>query len=100
MFTQPVLTAGSTIVKAVDVTELRTAVNAVRTLAGTGPFGFTDPTLSGIPIKAIHLTQLRNQLDAARSSLTLSQAIYSTPAVSAGGVVRKANIDDLRIGVR
>src|SRR5688572_3430762 len=36
IFTDPTLTAGSTAVKAVHFTELRTAVNAVRTLAGLG----------------------------------------------------------------
>jgi hypothetical protein len=101
MFTDPTIIAGSTIVKAAHITELRTAVNAVRTLAGIGAVSFTDPALTAgsTPVKAVHLTQLRSALDAARSSLLLSAATYSAPAVS-GGAVTKVNIDDLRNGVK
>jgi hypothetical protein len=48
-----------TVIKAVHLTELRTAVNAVRTAAGLSPATFTDATPGGILIKAIHIQELR-----------------------------------------
>src|SRR5258708_10910768 len=75
MFTAPNL-AGLT-VQATHLDELRTAVDAVRVLAGTGSGGYTDAMLPGIPIKTIHLTQLRTALDTARNALGLSTGGYS-----------------------
>jgi len=104
IFTDATLTPGSTIVKAVHFTELRTAVNAVRALAGlTPPFSFTDATLTpgSTTVKAVHLTQLRTALDAARSSLLLPAISYTTPTITAGTTVISAvDINDLRTGVK
>jgi hypothetical protein len=102
LFTDPTLTAESTIVKAVHFTQLRTAVNATRSLAaGMSAFSFTDATLTpGVTtVRAIHLTELRTKLDEARSSLLLHPITYTYPG-TAGTVIRAADIDDLRNGVK
>jgi subtilisin-like proprotein convertase family protein len=59
-WTNPILTPGSTIVGAVHITEMRTALSAVYVAAGSAPPAYTDPSLtSGLPIRAVHVTQLR-----------------------------------------
>ncbi|HKO55110.1 MAG TPA: M12 family metallo-peptidase [Thermoanaerobaculia bacterium] len=102
VFTDPTLVPLSTAVKAAHVNELRTAVNAVRTLAGQPAFPFTDPGLAaGATVSRLHIADLRTALDAARSTLGLSAVSYDDPTVTAGAtVVRAVHVDDLRNGVR
>ena len=61
IFTDPTLVTNTTVVKAAHFTELRTAVDAVRTLAGQGGGSYTDLNLiAGVTVvKALHLTDLR-----------------------------------------
>jgi hypothetical protein len=101
-FTDDPLTPG-TVVKAAHTNQLRTAVNAVRTLAGLGPFGFTDGTLlSGATfVRAVHVNELRAKLNEARARLRLAPLSYADASISAGStVIRAAHFNDLRDGVR
>lgn len=93
-FTDDPLVPFATIVKAAHVTELRGAVNAVRTLAGLLPASFSDPSLAGLPIRAAHITELRNALAPARA--LLEQPPLSFGALSA---VRATDVTTLRDGV-
>ena len=61
IFTEDPLVAGVS-VKAVHLAQLRTAINAVRSLAGLAPAGVTDAAVAGISIKAVHVTELRTAL--------------------------------------
>ena len=58
------LAPGTTVIKAVHVTELRAAVNTQRSRVGLGPFPYTDPTLGqgSTPVKMVHLTELRTAI--------------------------------------
>jgi hypothetical protein len=97
LFTDNLLSA----IRAVHWTELRTAVNAVRTAAGMESFPFTNPSLAGAPVRAVHLTELRSALTAARAALTLPTIAYSDPMVTAGStVVRAVHLQELRTAVR
>jgi hypothetical protein len=99
-FTDDPLVAQSTVVKAEHITQLRTAVNAVRALAGLGSVSFTDPTLSSaIFIKAAHVTDLRVALDPARAGLGLPTMSY-TDSPLAGVAVKATHLQELRSGVR
>ena len=80
-------------VKAVHVTQLRTAVNAVRALAGLDPAVFTDGAPAGLRVKAIHITELRTAIDEARAALSLSTGGF-TDAVPA--VIRAVHVIELR----
>jgi uncharacterized repeat protein (TIGR01451 family) len=101
VFTDDPLVPGATRLKTVHVSELRTAINAVRVLAGLGATTFTDPNLiAGSPMKALHLTQLRAALDAARSALGLTPMVYTDPNLAAGMVVKATHIRELRSGVQ
>jgi len=99
IFTDDPLTAGTTVVKADHVSQLRAAVNAVRVLAGLGAFSFADPTLTRgtTPVRAVHLTELRGRLDEARSALKLAAVSYTDPTVNAGStLVKAAHFAELR----
>lgn len=102
IFTDPTLTPGTTAVKAIHIGELRTAVNAVRTLAGLGSAAVTDSTLSSsVAIKGVHVTELRTALDTARSTLSLPAISYTDPTITPGTTItRAAHINQLRQGVQ
>lgn len=103
IFTDPTITPGSTTVKAAHFTELRTAVNAVRTLAGLGAFAFTDPALTpgATTIMATHVTDLRTALGSARALLPLPVLPYTNPSITAGtSMISAADLNDLRAGVQ
>jgi hypothetical protein len=97
-FADSPLNAG-TRVQAVHVTQLRTAVNAMRRAAVLGDQIFTDTT--PVQIKALHITQLRTALDEARSKLGLPPAAYTDSTLTSGVTTLKAaHITDLRNGVK
>lgn len=101
-FTDPSLTARSTKIKAAHVRELRTAVNAVRFLAGLSASTFTDPTLStSVTMKAMHINELRTSLTQARAILGLRSLTFIDPTLtSRSSVISAAHIVQLRDGVR
>lgn len=99
MFTDSPLAAGTTIVKAGHLAEIRTAVDAVRALAGKAAGAYTDPATAGIVIKAIHVTELRSTLDDALSVLGLSTGGY-TIAVLTGIPVKGVHFQEFRDRVR
>ncbi len=92
------LTAG-TLVKAVHLSQLRTAVNAVRLLAGLTPGSFTGAAASGTLIGAIHITELRASLDAARGTLGLSTGGYTNPSLI-GVAIKAIHSQELRDRVK
>jgi hypothetical protein len=100
-FTDPTLTSGASAIKAVHITQLRTAVNLVRALGGLGAATFTDPVLStSTQIKRVHLTQLRSELDTMRSTLGVSALTYTDSTITAGVTgVKGVHIRELREGV-
>lgn len=102
IFTDDPLVGGTTAVKAVHVTELRTAINAVRTLAALGAGTFTDATLIAdvTAVKAVHMTDLRTAINAARSTLTLSALSYVDSITSAVTGIKASHVTELRNGVK
>ena len=96
VFTDEPLVAGATIIKALHLTELRTAVNQARARAGLGAASWTDSQLVGTVIKAVHITELRTRLDEARLLLGLSPASYTDPGLTAGYTVKAVNVQELR----
>jgi len=89
--------------KAVHVTQLRTAVNAMRAAANLGAQSFTDPGLaSGGVIKALHQNELRTALNQARTAIGLSAIVYTDPPTVTGGTtpIKAAHITNLRDGVK
>jgi Dual-action HEIGH metallo-peptidase len=102
IFTDDPLVGGTTLVKSVHISELRTAVNAVRTLAGIGAGSYTDPTLTAgvTPVKAAHINDLRANLDAARSALALSALSYGETVTGGTTTFKATHVSELRNGVK
>lgn len=97
VFTNDPLVAGSTLIQRTHLIELRTAVNAVRTLAGIGTTTFTDSVVTAgtTTIAAIHVTELRTALTAALGHLALPAPTFS-PGVAPGSAVAQTHLQELR----
>jgi photosystem II stability/assembly factor-like uncharacterized protein len=103
IFTDPTLTAATTKVKLAHFNELRTAVNAVRTLAGlVEPMTFTAPLpASLVTVRGQHVMDLRGALDAARLLIPLSTLTYTDPTITADTTkVKAAHLTEARNGVK
>ena len=103
-FTDATLTAHVTEIKAVHFTDLRAAINTLRShYPGLQAFAWTDPILKPeeTPVKRAHLIELRTALDQAYAKATKTHAAYTDPAIVAGQTVIKANhLSELRTFVR
>jgi hypothetical protein len=103
IFTDPTLTTNVTLVKLAHFTELLTAVNAVRALAGgLTAIAFTAPApTTSVTVQRQHLLDLRTGLDAARNVLALNAPAYADSSLTAGSTtIKAAHITDLRNGVQ
>jgi hypothetical protein len=97
VFTDDPLIALTTKVKAVHLTELRTAINAMRVAAGLATLG-SDPTIAiGSAIQAQHITALRTALNAARAAADLPALTYTDPAPA---LIKAIHVQQLRNGVK
>ena len=86
------------VVKAVHLTELRIAVNAMRAAAGLSAFTFTG---SSTVISRVHVTELRQALDAARTVIGVAALTYNDPTITAGTTkVKAAHWSELRLGTQ
>ena len=88
-------------VRRVHITELRTAVNAVRSLAGLSGGTWTNPTLISFvsPICADDVRDLRTQLDQALTALGIQTSAYDDPVLLTGAngtLIKKIHITQLR----
>ena len=80
-------------VKAVHITELRTAVNSFRTAAGLAPATWTDASLTGVRVKATHIAELRTALTPALTAFGRT-ATYTGATVT--GNIRAVLVQELR----
>jgi hypothetical protein len=99
LFTDDPLVVSATKVKAVHLTELRQAANAMRATAGLGATTFTDavPTV----VKAVHIQELRNAIAPARAALGLPVVVYTDPTPVGGTtLVKAAHLTQLRSSVK
>jgi hypothetical protein len=102
VFTDNPTVAGTTIIKADHLTQLRTAVNAILTLAGPGAASYTDPTITPgtTLVRQLHITELRSNLDNARSLLGLAALTYTDPTITLSTTIKSAHVEELRNGVK
>jgi hypothetical protein len=101
-FTDDPLVAGSTVVKAIHITELRTRIDQVRANVGLSPFVYTDPTLTvgTTVVKAVHVTQLRQALTEAYVAAGLPAPSFANPITAGVTVVLAQHITELRSAVQ
>ncbi len=98
-FTDDPLVVGSTEIKAVHITQLRQAVDAMRACANLTPFSWTDTNLSGVEVKALHVQQLRDNLDQALNAFGITPSAYTDLPLN-GIEIKKLHLDQLRQRVR
>jgi WD40 repeat protein len=80
--------------------EVRTCVAALRQAGGLGSPVFTDPALSGdMMIKALHLREVRDQMDEARAALGIPPVLLTEVLLEGGSTaIKAAHVQDLRGG--
>ena len=101
-FTDPLLTAGKTPIKAAHMTELRTRANAVRAGCGLAAATWTDPVLTAgvTPIKAAHMTELRTAVTEAYAACAQTAPVWTDPVLTAGTTpIKAAHMLELREAV-
>ncbi len=74
-------------------------MNAVRATAGLGAATWTDASAQGVAIKAVHLQELRTNVDQALSTLGFATQPYTDPNLIGIGV-KKTHIEELRQRVK
>ena len=96
IFTDPMLIEGAVPIKAVHLTELRSAVDAVRALAGSAPGMYTDANIvAGVtPVKAVHFNELITALYEAFATLQVGEG--RTSPASVGGIIYTIQVAGLR----
>jgi hypothetical protein len=96
VYTDAALVAESSEIRGVHFTDLRTAVNAVRTLAGLGEISFTAPAVgAGVTVRRAHLLDLRNGLTPALTALGGSASFTDTITAQSTGI-KRIHIQELR----
>ena len=89
------------VIRALHITQLRQAANAIRTTAALGAFPFTDAVVPGTIVKAVHIAELRTAIDQARTALGLPAMAYTDAPLLAGTTLVKAtHVQQLRNGVK
>jgi hypothetical protein len=101
-FTDDPLTAKSTAIKAVHITELRTHVNAVRATWNLAAYSWTNTlTAQSTLIKAVDIQELRDALNAAYDAAAKTRPTYTDPTLSAQSTqISAAHITELRNAVK
>src|SRR5216684_2309417 len=107
IFTDPTIISfaddplNATPIKAAHLTELRSAVNAVRSLAGLSAASWTNPTLTPqvTQISADDVRDLRTKLDEALTALGIQTSGYTDSTLATGQYgtqVKRIHIAELR----
>lgn len=99
LFTDDPLVIGVTIAKSVHLSEVRDAVDAVRTLAALPAATYTNSGAPGTVIQAIDLQELRNALDPALAALGITPPSYDEP-IMAGVLLKSLHMQEVRNAVK
>jgi hypothetical protein len=86
-------------VRAVHLSELRTAVSTVRAQAGLSSATYTDPAAPGVAVRAIHITELRTHLDQAMAALGRTTGGWTNGNLS-GVAIQATHVQQIRDRVK
>ncbi|HSP16270.1 MAG TPA: M12 family metallo-peptidase [Thermoanaerobaculia bacterium] len=103
VYTNATLTDGTSVIQAVDINELRTAVEAVRILKGIGAGSYTYlPAVGGTTVvHAADINELRTNLNTAITGLGFGSPVYTNGTITAGSsVVQGKDFRELRTAMR
>ena len=102
-FTDPAVTATSTLVKAAHITDLRSAIGALRSHLGLSAFSWSDSTLVAgtTTVRAVHVVELRTALGQAYAAAGTASPTYTDATLETGQTaVKRAHLIELRNAVR
>jgi Right handed beta helix region/Divergent InlB B-repeat domain len=102
VFTDSTLTQFSSVIRAIHVTELRGAIDVLRTRQGLAAFGWTDAViaLNATVVKRTHLAELRSALAAVYTARGLSAPVWTDAAITLNVTpIRAVHIAELRAAV-
>ncbi len=85
-------------VRAIHFQQLRTRIDALRSIYLLTPATWTDdPLVAGTTvIKAVHLTEMRTALDQAYAAASMTSPTYTDPGLTAGTLIQVVHITELR----
>jgi hypothetical protein len=98
----PLSPPNSISIKAIHLTQVRDAVNAVRALADPNaypPVQWTDPSPQGLSIKAAHMLDLRSNVNPALTALGLP-TVTSDSSLATGQAIKGAHLQAVRDKVK
>ena len=96
-FTDPTLQPGTTAVKAIHITELRTAIDTLRARHSLPAYSWTDAgPPAGTPIRGTHLAELRTALNAAYTAAGRTPPAYTDPSIRSSLPVKAVHITEIR----
>lgn len=84
-----------TVIKSIHLTQLRTAVNAMRASVGLPAFFFADPNPFGLVVRAVHIQELRTALTPALNALG-RPTTFTDSGLTMGTVIRAVHFQELR----
>lgn len=87
-----------TVIRRVHLTELRYAIDSIRSLAGLAAYSWTDPDLTNASVRAVHVTDLRTALAEALTVLGVTRNLASP--VSPGETITSQTLDSLRAATK
>jgi len=100
-FTDDPIVAGSTVVRAEHVTELRTRIDQLRATAGLTAFAWTDSALpvGALPIRTIHITEMRTALGAVYTAVKVPPPQYTDATLAPGDTIKAVHVAEIRSAV-
>jgi hypothetical protein len=101
-FTDNVLVAASSVIRAVHITELRQRIDVLRTRFGLAAFAWTDATLTpgATIIRAQHITDLRTALSQVYDAAGRTRPTYTDPVLTAGVIAKALHVSEIRAAVQ
>jgi hypothetical protein len=96
MFNDDPLIAGTAVVQALHLAQQRTAIDAVRALAGIGAGFYSNSGAAGTVIRAADVTEMRTNLDTAMSLLGLTTGGYTDDTSLSGIAVKAVHFQEIR----
>lgn len=102
IFTDDPVVAQETTIRAVHISQLRTAVDAVRSLAGLSQQAWIDSSLvaGATPMRKIHVEELRSSLASALSDLGRPPLTLTDPTLTTATDIKAPHIQELRNAVK
>jgi DNA-binding beta-propeller fold protein YncE len=93
------LVAGTTPIRAVHITELRDRINGLRTLYGLAESAWTEPSLTGAFVKAVHVAELRAALQQAYDAASVTPPTFTDQLQQSATPIKALHVKELRNAV-